>query len=58
MDDHLNRFQELLREIFQFNFAADLDAGICRFFPAARELHRIGKQLSQVVQPVVGQRFG
>ena len=52
MDDHLNRFQELLREIFQFNFAADLDAGIY-FFPAARELHRIGKQLSQVVQPVV-----
>ena len=53
MDDHLNRFQELLREIFQFD-CTDLDAGICRFFPAARELHRIGKQLSQVVQPVVG----
>ena len=29
MNDHLSRFQELLREIFQFDFA-DLDTGIYR----------------------------
>ncbi len=29
--DHLSRFQELLREIFQFDFA-DLDTGIYRLF--------------------------
>jgi adenine-specific DNA-methyltransferase len=31
MNDHLSRFQELLREIFQFDFA-DLDTGIYRLF--------------------------
>ena len=31
MNDHLGRFQELLREIFQFDFA-DLDTGIYRLF--------------------------
>ena len=30
-NDHLSRFQELLREIFQFDFA-DLDTGIYRLF--------------------------
>ena len=30
-NDHLSRFQELLQEIFQFDFA-DLDTGICRLF--------------------------
>ncbi len=31
MNDHLSRFQALLREIFQFDFA-DLDTGIYRLF--------------------------
>lgn len=30
-NDHLSRFQELLRKIFQFDFA-DLDTGIYRLF--------------------------
>ena len=40
MNDHLSRFQGLLSEIFQFDFA-DLDTGIYRLFRLReKELHR------------------
>ena len=54
-NDHLNHFQELLREIFQFDFA-DLDTGIYRLFRLhEKELRRfIEKTLPNEVDTAFG----
>lgn len=55
LNDHLSRFQSLLREIFQFDFA-DLDTGIYRLFRLReKELRRF---IEDVLPAEVDAAFG
>ncbi len=53
-NDHLSRLQELLREIFQFDFA-DLDTGIYRLFRLREKVRRF---IEDVLPAEVDAAFG